>query len=675
MHKTITIALLASVGLMAETLVDLDEITVTAERVEESSLKQPLSISKKDTEEIELDQVVFQKDLLNSLSNVLVTQTTSGIGHMMSVRTPITTQPYFLYLQDGIPVQSSGFFNHNALAYTTYESATEAEVLKGAGTALYGSDAVAAVVNIASLTPNGEEKTRAKLQGGSYGYKRAFASHTGSMSESTDFAVTASYTDNDGYRDHSSYSRGEFNAKFVTVLDEKNVLETAVNYSKTDAEQTGTLTKDQMYNDPTSVGDIAPLLDRVDPKRKFDFARASVRWDSELSDTLSMSTIGYVRYTRNRYTATWEPNLPQNDSEQKTVGLMHKTTQHVGWGCNIYGVDMEYTRGSQLYVQTFDYVPTGWGSPVDQGVIYDYDVDYVAVAPYVQSDIALSDTLTLELGARYDYNGFEYTNHTETGQYGDSSYYRPADRSDSFNHFAPKAALAYRPDKATEVYFRYANGFRIPSATRLYSQKTGTSVEGLDPETSDTFEIGYKRRFSSAYVEVVAYYMTIDDTIVRREDENKNRYYENGGKSIHKGVEITYKQKLSDMFAFSFAGSYAKSNFDDDPVYGDNEMAAAPDYKADARLFFTPNRATVVMAEAQYVGSYYMDDANTRTYGGYTVFNLKGSYAFNKRWKGFFKVDNITDKVYAQKADYAYGRERYTPGLPRMFYAGLEYSF
>ena len=673
--KNIYLSLLCASLLQAEEIINLEEMTVTANRIEESITAQPLSISKKDAKEIELDQVVFQKDLLNSLSNVLVTQTTSGIGHMISVRTPISTQPYFLYLQDGIPVQSSGFFNHNALAYTNFESANDVEVLKGAGTALYGSDAVSAVINVGSDKPDGTKESLVRVNGGSYGYKRAFAKNSGTIGESTNYNISAGYTDNDGYRDHSSYTRAEINAKFLTVLDEENTIETAINYSNSDAEQTGTLTKEEMYNDPTSVGNIKNKLDKVDPQRKFDFARLSLTWDNYSYENLDISTIFYLRDTRNRYTATWENNLPSNDSEQKSAGIMHKTTQKASWGTNVFGLDMEYTQGTLQYMQSFDYVPSGWGTKVDQGLIYDYDVDYVALAPYFQTNIPLGEYVEVEAGLRYDYNSFDYTNNTESGQYGKSSYYRPADRTDSFNHFSPKLALSFHPSKQQEFYLRYANGFRIPSATRLYSQKTGTTVNGLDAETSNTYEIGYKQIFEKASIELIGYYMDIDDTIIRREDSNGDRYYENGGKSIHKGVELTYKQELGEIFALVVAGSYSKSNYDNDPVYGDNEMASAPNYKGNLRLFFTPNSQLHVMAEAQYVGSYYMDDKNTYEYGGHTILNLKADYAMGKHWKFFAKADNITDKVYAEKADFAYGKEKYTPGLPQMFYAGIEYKF
>ena len=676
-RRGITLSLMCASVLYAEELVNLSDITVTATRVETATVSLALSIEKKESKEIELDQVVFQKDLLNSLSNVLVTQTTSGVGHMISVRTPISTQPYFLYLQDGIPVQSSGFFNHNALAYTSFESADSVEVLKGAGTALYGSDAVSAVINVGSAKPDGKAQSSAKVNVGSNGYKHTYLKNAGKMGEATNYEVGVGYTESDGYRDHTAHKRYEVMAKFSTMLDEENNIETSFSYNKTEAQQAGTLTLEELESGSTSVGNIADKLTQVDPQRKFDFMRASVKWDNYSYENLDISTIAYVRNTRNRYTATWEPNLAQNDSEQTSVGLMHKTEQKFSWGQMTYGLDMEYTNGTVAYTQAFDYVPTGWGSTVDKGLIYDYDVDYVALAPYLQSHIILSQNLFLDAGLRYDYNAFDYTNNTDSGQYGESSYYRPSDRTDSFNHLSPKLALSYRPNERTSYYARYANGFRIPSATRLYSQsRTSDATQfSLDPETTDTFELGFKKRFETSSIDLAYYYMTITDTIVRREADNGDRYYENGGESLHQGVELTYKQKINEAFSTLLAASYSKSNYLDDIEFNDNEMAAAPREKVNFRLFYTPSDALTLMGEIQYIGSYYMDDANTRSYGGYTIGNIKLNYQMNKQVKIFAKVDNVTDEYYAEKADYAFGSERYTPALPRAFYTGIEYRF
>jgi len=62
----------------------------------------------------------------------------------------------------------------------------------------------------------------------------------------------------------------------------------------------------------------------------------------------------------------------------------------------------------------FDYTPSGWGSPVPQGEIYNYDVDYMALAPYLRLEQPLGDDLLLTAGLRYDSNRFDYTNNLAT---------------------------------------------------------------------------------------------------------------------------------------------------------------------------------------------------------------------------------------------------------------------
>ena len=159
MNKSTIVLALSAISLLAESkVIDLSPISVVGTGIEESVLEQPLSVATKGKEEVKLDQVIFQKDLLNSLSGVHIEQTGSVIGHTTAIRMPENKSSYYLFTQDGIPVQSSGFFNHNGLAYTTFQTASSVEVLKGAGTALYGSDAVAAVINVQSLNKPSKER-------------------------------------------------------------------------------------------------------------------------------------------------------------------------------------------------------------------------------------------------------------------------------------------------------------------------------------------------------------------------------------------------------------------------------------------------------------------------------------------------------------------------------------
>ena len=58
--------------------------------------------------------------------------------------------------------------------------------------------------------------------------------------------------------------------------------------------------------------------------------------------------------------------------------------------------------------------------------------------------------------------------------------------------FSPKASLTYKLDETTTLYTRYANGFTIPTASKLYSMKSNYKESILEPETTNTYEIGFK---------------------------------------------------------------------------------------------------------------------------------------------------------------------------------------
>jgi len=653
-------------------------IFVTATRSDEKETDIAASTGKKAADEIALDNPSLQKELFNSIAGVRVTQTGSTIGHMTSIRMPTNTGPYYLFLQDGIPVQSSGFFNHNGLAYTNYGTAGSTEVLKGAGTALYGSDAVAATINVQSIQPGSKKGFYVKPEYGSDGYWRAGIGGGIEIGDSADLSISASHMNNDGWRDHTQAKRDEFTLQHVIDLNDSNTLKTIAAYNKSVAEMSGSLIGEaEFYNNTTSVGDIQTALNSgQDITRKFDFARLSTEWTNESFENTQISAIAYVRSNRNRYTATWQPNLPVNDSKEKTVGAMLKADVTTGTWRNIIGLDLDYTQANRTYDQLTTYVPAGWGSTVAAGTIYDYDVNYTAIAPYLRSELMLTERLKVAAGVRYDRNAYDYTNNTADGQYAASGYSRPGDNNDpTFTHLSPKAELSFALTGEQSVYARYANGFRIPQASRLYMLKTNNIAFTLNPETSDTFEIGYKMATARHQASVSLYQMTINDSIVRRENAAKERFYVNGGKTLHKGVEVSLSSRLFDELTAKVAYSYTKHKYVNDAVYGNNDQAQAPQDTANVRLIYSPSQlqGLSMMLEWEHAGSWWLDDNNTKKYGGFNIANFKINYQPNESFSIFVKANNLTNKVYAESASISYGKEKYTPAAPRQFFAGFEY--
>ena len=83
-----------------------------------------------------------------------------------------------------------------------------------------------------------------------------------------------------------------------------------------------------------------------------------------------------------------------------------------------------------------------------------------------------------------------------------------------------------------------------------------------------------------------------------------------------------------------------------------------------------------VELEWNYLGSYYVEEANDYKADAYEVYNLRANYRVNDKLRVFGRVANLLDEEYAQRETYSsFSGLKYTPGLERSFYLGVEYEF
>ncbi len=667
----------------------VERITVTASRKEMLDTDLAMSVHGVGKDELGLDNGQHVAESLNSISGVLIDQLSGGQGHKAAIRMPINTSGYYLYLQDNVPLQSPAFFNHNALWWSSFNSnVARMEVLKGAGTALYGSGAVAATVNIISAPVAEEAVSSLDVMLGEYQYGKVQMSHSNKIDDKSGFRISGSYLNNDGWRDHTASERIELNLRHEYEISAQESLITTFSISDLEQEMAASLNDDKFANDRTDSGLPEDVLNN-DPLRKTQYMRLAVQWDKSEGDNL-YSLIPYLRYRTNDYTATWNQNMPKVESQVKTLGLLGLANfQHSSDSETTIGFDFELTQGDQLSYQPLDVTTSGWrpDTYVKGEKFYDDTTQYVSLSPYFQHKRALTDNLDLTIGARYDYANYDFENHL--GEYGDIGHGKISltDRSDDFSHLSPKASLNYHINEDSSAYFRYANSFRIPTAGSLYHLTTKDSSEPkpVDPETSDTFELGYKTNLKNITFDAAIYYMDVDDGIVRAYNDDGQRYLTNASRVIHKGIEAAVDWRMNDDFNVSLAYSKSKHEFDEDEKYSGNEMAMAPDYIANLRLRYAPSylQGFSSMLEVQSIGEYWMDDANStdpdtglaRIYDGYTIVNLKARYQLTPKLAFNARILNLSDKVYAQEAQYRYRKNSWSPGAPRTIYVGLNYQW
>jgi len=109
-------------------------------------LNPQLAISVLGKQQIQEAKAVRIDFLLNKVSGVFM-PTIGNEQHMMSIRQPVSLKGLYLYLEDGLPIRTSGLFSNNALIEINTAAIQQIEVIKGPASALYGAEAIGGVVN------------------------------------------------------------------------------------------------------------------------------------------------------------------------------------------------------------------------------------------------------------------------------------------------------------------------------------------------------------------------------------------------------------------------------------------------------------------------------------------------------------------------------------------------
>ena len=128
---------------------DLSPVIVTANKLKEKRSQAPIAISILSSKLIEETKAQRIDALLNKVSGVYM-PTIGGEQHMMSIRQPISLKGLYLYLEDGMPIRTSGLFSSNSLIEINTANIYSIEVIKGPASALYGAEAIGGVVNFLS---------------------------------------------------------------------------------------------------------------------------------------------------------------------------------------------------------------------------------------------------------------------------------------------------------------------------------------------------------------------------------------------------------------------------------------------------------------------------------------------------------------------------------------------
>jgi outer membrane receptor protein involved in Fe transport len=658
-----------------------EEVTVTEAREGRLKKETPATVDTVDRELIEELKPTHPGQVMSQVPGVWV-NTTGGEGHQTAIRQPLTTSPVYLYLEDGVPTRSTGFFNHNALYEVNVPAAEGIEVTKGPGSALYGSDAIGGVVNVVTRGALGPPAFSFNGEAGGHGWLRGMVGGS-ARSGLNGVRADLNLTHTDGWRDATGYDRQTGTLRWDRVAASGSAWKTMLAFSNIDQQTAGSsaLQEDDYLSIPTR--NLTPIS-----FRDVQAVRVSTEYQRVMGGT-SLNVIPYFRYDTMGLLANWTLNFDPtvSDTSNTSYGVLAKVRRSSPrWRTDVVaGVDFDFSPGGRVenvIVPQTVRTPNNkriFQSYNDGPLIYDYDVTYAGISPYAQVDFSPVSRLRVNLGLRFDTASYDYEDNLTTPV--TPRYLRPEDAVRRYTHLSPKLGMTYQFTDELNAFASYRHAFRTPSEGQLFRQGSARNTIDLEPVKADNYEVGLRARPSKSVSFEASVYRLVknDDILSFRDPFDGLTQNVNAGQTLHQGVELGVSVAPASWIRAAANYSRAKHTYEEwvvDPLagidYSGREMETAPANLANVYVTLMPGSRFTASAEVSHIGNYWMDAPNTQTYGGHTLVNLRGQVSLTRQIAVFARVLNLTDRLYAESSSFTIQRGReFAPGMPRTGYVGL----
>jgi outer membrane receptor protein involved in Fe transport len=603
----------------------------------------------------------------------------------------MTTKSLFLYLEDGIPVRTTGLFNHNALLEMNMAATKTIEVIKGPCSSLYGSEAIGGVVNFITIAPTSVPVLKLSVQGNNIGYKRSELQSSFSQGK-WGFVLSGYYADKrNSFIEYSDFHKATATARIDYRFSNKTVLSnsaTWMNYNsdmpsgvdstmfatkKFTSPQTFTCRKVEAFryrstlthgwNDNSKT--VATILYRENSvgqnpayRIKDDYKKINgvFKGQKDLAhgETNKSSFHSYGFIAQHKQSFTWKNAV--------LIGGLSVDISPSTYNAQYIRIKKDTVSRKYISYQTADSMLTNYTTGIN---------NYAGFANFEFSPV---QNLRFVASLRYDLFHYNFDNALQP-----SSFSGSADTTNYFSRISPKLGLTYSLSSKTGLYANYSQGFVPPQVTEMY---TGVKVPVLNPSVFYNYEVGgwaeIVRNILSA--DISAYQLDGTNEIISVRLDDGSSENKNAGKTSHKGVEFGVNAMPAKDISVRLSGAYSEHRFtkfvEKGNNYNGNEMNNAPRWMHNAEIWYKPSfaKGLRIGAEWQKIGSYYMDPKNTEKYNGYNVLHLRSGY----RYKGFevwLNVMNATDNYYSyitSKSSFGYS---YQLAEPRNFNVGIAYDF
>lgn len=605
------LAVLCATSSLASANNKTDQVVVSANRFEQpiSSILAPVTVvTREDIDHWQSNTVI---DVLRRLPGVDIAQN-GEMGQQSSLFIRGTESRHVLVLIDGVRLNQAGISGSSDMSQIPISLVQRIEYIRGARSAVYGSDAVGGVVNIITRRDNDGTTLNAGI--GSHSYQNYNGSTQQKIGENTTVTAAGAYTHTKGF---DVEARG--NTGGGPQPD-----------------------KDGFLNKTLWLGVEHQFSSEI-----LAYARA-YGYDNRTSYD------GTPADTRKLYSRTYESGLKYANGKYSTSLL----------GSYSHMKDYNYNYHNGRY---------GSGSAIDESDQYNFQWgnSYRLEKGNISTGVDYQRQ-SIEPGGYTMTSKKEIVNNTGiylTGQYAliDSVTAEGAVRSDHYSEFnwhtTWQSGLSWEFYDGYKLIGSYATAYKAPNLGQLYTDNVAWNIKGnpnLKPEESKQWEIGLEGETGLLFWQLTGYENEITNLIDFTTDPvTYASSYNNIGKAKIKGVEWNGELQTG-LFSHQLTLQYL------DPRNEKTNKVLNRRAKQQVKYQLDWNIAAVDMGLTyQYIGSRYdINETYQRTkVGGVSIWDLTAAYPITSHLTIRGKIANMFDKDYETAYGYrTAGREYFLTG-------------
>ncbi len=618
-NKKIYTCLILTLGISPTAYAELQYVPVQiADRVLSNLLTSGSSVSVIDEQVIEDHQYKAASDILQQNIPSAYVINNGGVGQTTTLSIRGLSQNYVKVMLDGVDISDTSsiapFYN---FAFLPSHNIQQIEVLRGSQSTLYGSDAIAAVVNIQSVDDKDKLGFSGKtnIMGGSFGtlqiggdlsyQQEHWGMHVYGNYFRTD-GISAASEDN-GNMEKDAAESVQIGTKFWRQLSDNWIIESGIQYLQGKNEYDGF---DYMSGLP------ADAENKAKTQQYLGFMR--LKGEGLLDGRLNSQTQLSGHYIERLY---------------KTEGRQDEDS-YKGYNIKL-DTQIDYSLLPNLTVALGgDYKQSGVTIRTSYSK-QDETIDEYGIWSLLKWEPL--DNLNLTLSGRYQYHEL-YDDHI-TGRMTASYKIMPLD---------------------LRVYGSISTGFRSPSLVEAFDPAYGNPK--LKPEESFSYDIGLEKTLFDDRLRLNAtyFYTEVDNNIIFGGTWPSNIYM-NEGTLQSQGIELSAAWHITDYLSTGLQYSYVDSINKDTA----KRSLRQPEHRFTGYIDWKLTNKLLAGLELQAFSDQI--DYGDVSLAGYALVNARAEYQLNDMFKLKANVNNILDKDYQQINGYS------TTGVAA--YVGLETVF